>query len=56
MPFVKSSQKTENIMLEELIAESDEARQAHQEFLAKVELQRQLALTRKSEGLTQERV
>ena len=56
MPFVKSNAEIENIMLEDLVTESDEARRAHQEFIAKIELQRQLAEARRAEGLTQEEV
>ena len=53
MPFVKSDPVAENKMLEELIEKSDEAWNAHREFVVRVELQKQLATARRSEGLTQ---
>ena len=56
MPFVKSNAEHEKLMLEQLVSENDVAKQAHAEFMARIELQKQLADARKAEGLTQAEV
>ncbi len=54
MPFFQTDADAEERMLSKLIDENDEARQVHEAFSAKIELQKQLAAARKAEGLTQE--
>jgi len=56
MPFVKADIEKEKAELNELIASDSEARRAHEEFLARIDLQRQLVEARKSESLTQEQL
>ena len=53
MPFVKADLDKEKQELEQLIATSEEARRAHEEFQARIALQEQLIKTRKAEHLTQ---
>ena len=53
MAFVKADLKREKEELNKLVAESKEARKAHEEFQARIALQQKLIETRKAEKMTQ---
>ena len=53
MAFVKADPNKEKEKLNRLIAESEEARKAHEAFLARIALQQKLVQTRKAEKMTQ---
>ena len=53
MAFVKADLKREKEELNKLIAESEEARKAHEEFQARIALQQKLIEIRKAEKMTQ---
>ncbi|MBQ9644599.1 MAG: helix-turn-helix domain-containing protein [Lachnospiraceae bacterium] len=53
MAFVKADLKREKEELNKLVAESEEARKAHEEFQAMIALQQKLIETRKAEKMTQ---
>jgi len=56
MPFVKADIDKEKEKLNVLITSDPEAKRAHEEFLARINLQRQLVEARKKESLTQEQL
>jgi len=56
MPFVKADIEKEKAKLDEMIASDPETKRAHEEFLARLDLQRQLVEARKKESLTQEQL
>lgn len=47
MAFVKADLRREKEELDKLVAESEEARKAHEEFQARIALQQKLVETRK---------
>ena len=53
MAFVKADPNKEKEKLNRLIAESEEARKAHEAFLARIALQQKLVQTRQAEKMTQ---
>jgi len=53
MAFVKADLSKEREKLDRLITESEEARKAHEEFQARIELQQKLIEIRKAENMTQ---
>ena len=53
MPFVKADIEKEKEALDQLIAADIDAKKAHDEFLARIALQKQLVELRKAENLTQ---
>ena len=53
MAFVKADLKREKEELNKLVAESEEARRAHEEFQARIALQQKLIEARKAEKMTQ---
>ena len=53
MAFVKADLNKEREELNSLIAESEEARKAHEEFQARIALQQKLIQMRKAENMTQ---
>lgn len=53
MAFVKADSNKEKDVLEKLVAESEEARKAYEEFQARIALQEQLIQMRKAENMTQ---
>ena len=53
MAFVKADLKREKEELNKLVAESKEARKAHEEFQARIALQQKLIEMRKAEKMTQ---
>ena len=53
MSFVKADLNKEKAEIEKLIAESDEAKKAYEEFQARIVLQEQLVRMRKAENMTQ---
>ncbi len=56
MAFVKANREKEKKGLEQLVSTDSEAQKAHDEFLARIALQKQLVELRKSEKLTQQDV
>ena len=56
MSFTKADLNKEKEELSKLVAESKEARQAHEEFQARIALQQKLIETRKAEKMTQSEV
>ena len=56
MAFVKANREKEKKELEQLVSTDSEAQKAHDEFLARIALQKQLVELRKSEKLTQQDV
>lgn len=53
MGFVKADLKKEKEELEKLLAESEDARKAYEEFQARIALQQNLVQLRKAENMTQ---
>lgn len=53
MAFVKANLNKEKEELEKLVAESEDARKAYEEFQARIALQEQLIQMRKAENMTQ---
>ena len=53
MSFVKADLNKEKEKLDKLVAESEEARKAHEEFLSRIALQQKLIDSRKAEKMTQ---
>lgn len=53
MTFIKADLNKEREELNSLIAESEEARKAHEEFQARIALQQKLIEMRKAENMTQ---
>ena len=56
MSFVKADREKEKKELEQLVSTDSEAKKTHDEFLARIALQKQLVELRKSENLTQQDV
>jgi len=56
MGFTKSSKVNEEKMIKNLIKENTDAKKAQEEFIAKIELQKNLIEARKNEHLTQEQL